>query len=268
MALKRLTTDEMVQISGSWVAKEGEPHKALLRVPELSGLVPSVEGAHLALHATQPAVADPRLAALIAEIAGIDLAHDSTVRGVYTLLTALALLAGAGAHADALLKLRDILLPEGLGATQKTNRAEAGAAELLKTRLASEPDANRQIGEIPVLDHTVRYFVDRWMDSAKRLGDLEDERARLVGDSGPGDGAKVIAARNQWIRVVNALVANAALANLDEPTDQLLFGALRLAEKTADRRRAVGRDDALKPATPAVPATPATPAAPATNCPA
>ena len=234
MAAKRLTTDEMVQISGPWITKGSAARTAIAAVPEMAGLLPRVDEAHQALHDAQPSAGDPRLAALQDEAASVDAQHDTLIRGVSMTLTALALLSDA-AKASALLKLQEVLLPDGLGSIQKTFRAEAGAAELLKTRLAADPSLKKQLKDIPVFKHTLGHFVEEWLGHAKRLGELEDERAAIV-SGGPGDGAKLLAARNQWVRAVNALVANAAMAELDEPTDQLIFGAFRLAEKTADRR--------------------------------
>ena len=69
---------------------------------------------------------------------------------------------------------------------------------------------------------------------AKRLGDLEDERAGL---SPPTSTAtEVNAAHYTWVRVVNALLANAELAGVDADTDRLLFAPLRAAEQTAESR--------------------------------
>ena len=68
---------------------------------------------------------------------------------------------------------------------------------------------------------------------------LGDDKGRLQpapGEQGTGNGAALLGARNQWVRVVNALVANNELAGLDEETDKLIFGPLRAAEKAADRR--------------------------------
>ncbi len=263
MALKRLTTDEMVQISGAWLAKGSPARRTIGGVAELAGLLPKLEAAHQALHATQPAAEDPRLAAIAAEAAEVDVAHDTAMRGLHGLLTALAILAGPGARADALNKLRELLLPEGLSATQKTYRAEAGAAELLKSRLAGAPDAKKQLKAIPVDKHDALHVVEQWMASAKRLGELEDERAKLLGAAANGDSAHGLAARNRWIRAVNALVANAQLAELDEATDQLLFGALRLAEKSAERR-AHGGAPAIEAPAPATAGAASTAAASAT----
>lgn len=234
MALIRMTTPEMVQISAPLVTEGNAARDAILNVPELAGLIPRLEAAHNALHDTQPGPDDPRLAALQEKEAGVDLRHDTIIRGSHMFLTALALLSPDTDTAATFERLRDFLLPAGLDTTQKTYREEAGAASLLETRLAGDPAARKQLKDIPVLRQNLGHFVEGWMKEAARLGELENERAAITGT--PGTGARVVAARHQWIRTMNALIANAALIELDEATDRLIFGALRLAEKTADRR--------------------------------
>ncbi|MFS8064897.1 MAG: hypothetical protein ACMG6S_00870 [Byssovorax sp.] len=80
--------------------------------------------------------------------------------------------------------------------------------------------------------------MDELIALGTRLGALEDEKGRLQPIPGQSrtNGAAVLTARNQWIRVANALVANGEVAQLDEATDKLIFGPLRAAEKAADRR--------------------------------
>ena len=245
MALKRLTTEEMVQLSGPWVTAGTDARKAILAVPEMAGVLPKVEAAHQALHAAQPGTDDPRLAKLQEEAAEEDVQHDTLVRGIHTFLTGLALLGGDTPAADVSSKLRDFLLPDGLETMQKTYRAEAGAAKLLETRLAGDAGVKKQLKEITVHKKPLGHFVDLLLARANRLGELEDERAALESAAaGPSDGARLVAARNQWIRAVNALVANADLAELDETKSRLIFGSLRLAEKKADRRGKVPAADA------------------------
>lgn len=256
MALKRLTTEEMVQLSGPWVTEGTDARQAILSVPEMAGVLPRVDAAHSALHGAQPGADDPRLAKLQEEAAGEDLEHDTLVRGIHTFLTGLALLCGNTATAESLLKLRDFLLPAGLDTAQKSYRAEAGAGDLLKTRLAGDAGAKKQLKDIPVLKKNLGQFVDALLQKARRLGELEDERAQIVSTpAGPSDGAKLLAARNQWIRAVNALVANGELAQPPEDVDRLVFGALRLAEKAADRRvKVTAVEDAPEPAPEKTPA--------------
>lgn len=237
MALKRLSTEEMVQLSGPWVTEGTEARDAILAVPEMAGVLPKVEAAHGALHGVQPTAEDPRLARLQEEAAEEDVQHDTLVRGMHMYLTSLALLSGSSTTADSLLQLRDFLLPDGLETMQKSYRAEAGAGDLLKTRLSDDAGAKKQLKKIPVLEKHLGQYVDMLLARAKRLGELEDERARIVNaPASPSDGARLMLARNQWIRAVNALVANADLAELDGDKSRLVFGALRLVEKKADRR--------------------------------
>jgi len=52
---------------------------------------------------------------------------------------------------------------------------------------------------------------------AEQIGQLEDERARL--SPPPTPSADINNARLAWIRIINALVANAELAGVDAATD-------------------------------------------------
>jgi hypothetical protein len=257
MALKRLTTEEMVQLSSAWVRSGSPARAALLGVDELAGLVPRIEKSHTELVEAQPDVKDPRLAVLMRDAAAVDLRHDGVIRGVEAITLGYSLLIGDDPRATLLKKLREVLLPDGLDAIQKTYRAEAGAAELLKTRLAKSPDVTAALATIAVFDRTLSDYVGEWIACAERLGDLENERASLVKAPGAGDGARLFNARNRWIRAVNALVANAALAELDPATDTLILGALRLAEAIADRRVPSASDEAAGAPAPAKDAEPA-----------
>ncbi len=260
MALKRLSTEEMVQISGPWVTAKTEAREAISGTPELVGLLPRIEAAHKALHDAQP-VADARDAELQAQAAKHDARHDVLVRGVYDYLTAVSALTEDQKGADEVIALRDYVLPAGLQTAQKSYVAEAGAAELLRTRLASDPDTKKRLKAIVVIDKkTLWSFVEEWMDEATKLGAIEEQRGRLKASAGPSDGAKNVAARNQWIRAVGALLAMAELAELSEANDGVIFGGLRMTEKRADRRGSKVSPDA--PASPEPSATPpATPPA-------
>jgi hypothetical protein len=78
--------------------------------------------------------------------------------------------------------------------------------------------------------------VKEWIENARRLGELEDEKARLEAAPADSSGLARLNARNAWVRVANALVANAEMAELDDKTMAVIFGPLWAAEATADRR--------------------------------
>lgn len=242
MAYKRLFSEEMLQLSGTWVDTKSKAHKAILATPDLAPAMPRLTAAHdLLAKLTQPVKEDPRLAVIIEEEGTLDPRHDDIIRGAHGLLTGAAFLLGDdGAE---LLALRDILFPDGLSSTQKSYRAEAGQAAQLAVRLTSALRA--QLASIVVgpksEKKTLEQFVDELITIGARLGVLEDDKGRLQtgpGEPGPGLGGAILAARNQWVRVANALSANSELAELDAETDKLVFGPLRAAEKSADRREA------------------------------
>lgn len=240
MALKRLFSEEMLQLSGTWVDPQSKAHQAILASADLAPAMPRLTGAHnLLATLAQPASEDPRVAAIMREESLLDARHDDIVRGGHGLLTGAAFLLGeAGAE---LLKLRDLLFPDGLSLVLKTYRGESGSAAQLQKRLT--PALRAQLASITVgakgQQETLEQYVDELLAAGAKLGALEDEKATLQpapGEPGTGKGAALLDARNQWVRVVNALVANSALAELDPEEDKLIFGSLRAAEKTSDRR--------------------------------
>lgn len=237
MALKRLTTAEMVQVSGPWTTNGSAARKIILSVPELAGLMPRVDAAHKALHAVRPVSEDPRLASIVAEAAEVDGRHDAVVRGVGLVLEGAALLAGEGERAREIEGVRAVLMPDGLGIVSTSYRNEAGAAALLKSRLPHEATAKAVLASISVdKKKTLTAFVNERIALGEELGRLEDERAALLATPAETDGGANVAARNAWIRAVNALVANAELAELPDDQTALVFGALRQAEAKATRR--------------------------------
>lgn len=223
----------MVQLGNPWVEAANPARAAIEQQPMLAAIVQRIQEAQAALHATQGTPDEPRLAAISKEQFDVDLRHDNIIRGLHMVLTGFALLVPE--RAEELTKLRDILLPDGLQATQVTYRAEAGAAQLLQSRLSTAPSSAEQLASIGVLDKTLTSYLEEWGAQANKLGQLEDEKAKLT-PSAPDTSPREVDARNKWIRSVNALIANAALADLDSATDHLIFGSLCLAEKTADRR--------------------------------
>ncbi len=241
MALKRLFSEEMLQLSGTLTDTKSKAHKAILASADLAPAMPRLTAAHEVLaKLTQPASADPRLAAIIAEEAVIDPRHDDLIRGAHGLLTGAAFLLGE--DGAPLLALRDTLFPDGLSSAQKSYRAEAGQAAQLAARLT--PALRARLASIAVgpksVKTTLEHCIDELLTLGARLGVLEDEKGRLQAgaaeQAGSGLGAALLAARNQWVRVANSLVANGELAGLDPETDQLVFGPLRAAEKAAERR--------------------------------
>jgi hypothetical protein len=241
MSLKRLTTDEMNPLSAPLVTEGNPARVALERIPILSSLLPQLLSAHTGILSVRTVVEDPKVRELSEREAELDADHDERVRGIYNSLTALAQVSGTGAE---LIRLRDMLFPEGLEHTRKTYRGQAGHAAAVAARL--DADAQARLRAVSLHDKNLLDLVNGWLAAARQLGELEEQRARLV--PAPSSQADINAARLAWVRVMNALVANAELAGIDADTDRLLFSALRAAEKTADARGRAKASSAPAPA--------------------
>ena len=237
MAKKNLYPEEMVQISGGWLDPANEGHLAILQVPLLNALLPSIGEAHTGVIPLVKAPPDDLIAAIIIDEAGIDYRHDGIIRGTHGALTAMAELVGElGAE---LITLRDTLIPDGLQSMLKSYRAEHTQAIQLEERLVPSLRARTDAILIGEGAHAkpLTAYLEEWIALGKQLGALEDKKARLeAGLQETVPGAAALKARNQWVRVVNALEQNAELLDLDEKVMAIIFGPVWSAERKADER--------------------------------
>ena len=210
MALRRLSTDEMIALSIPWVDRASDERRLLEAIPEVAPLLPRLDAAHAGLVVAQPPPDDTRLRELTVEAAGVDARHDALVRGLHDVLSGFANLAGHPTTAQRISALRERLLPEGIAAADKPYREEADDGLTLLSRL--DPIQRQLLRELPIPG-----------------GTLEDAVRHLVAT-----------ARNRWIRVVHTLVSNLALAGVGQETMSILLGPLHVAEQEADRRAGAG----------------------------
>jgi hypothetical protein len=248
MALKWLTAEEMVAISAAWVMADGQGRAALAKIPLLAALLPRLDKMHMGLVQLLAKEA-PRLRVISQKQSELDAQHDALVRGIHGTLT---MLAPVSDDREELIAVRDKLLPDGLGHIKLTYRGEAGHVAVVAKQIDDAMKARLQA--ITVHKKTLGDLVVAWLETGMQIGQLEDEKARLA-EASPSLPAEIQTARTAWIRMAKAVMANAKLAELDDSTDQLLFSALRTAERNADSR-ARGKSVAPAPA-------PVTPAAPA-----
>jgi hypothetical protein len=234
MALKRLATGEMVSLSGP-LTQEDHPDRLLLAgIPATAALLPTLDSAHRQLLIAQPKAAMPeRVAAIILEERTLDIRHDTVIRGVLMFLQALAYLTTNPEEAKQLIELQQVLLPEGLLATQKTYREEAGQAALLESRLT--PAHIALLKKIKTPNGTLWSSIQEWIQLGAALGKLEDERGGGVDAVSP-TAADGLAARNRWIRTVNAIISVLALVEADEPGVTAILSRIAEAERRAERR--------------------------------
>lgn len=241
MSLKGLLTGEMIQVSTPWLTPADAAYLIFQRTSQLAGLQPEMQKAHDAIFAFRAKPEDPRIQRLADEAAALDARHDEQAKGIHAALTMLAMVSKPS---DTFLRLRGLLLPDGLQHIQRTHREEAGHAALVASKLDDQTKA--ELKAITVHDLNMLDMVQGWLGTAKQLGEIEEVRVRLA-NTGTGSGSEIHQARMRWIRTVNAIQAVAAMSNLDEESDAILFSALRAAERTADNR---GRSSATdEPAT-------------------
>jgi len=234
MALKRLSTGEMVSISGPLTQQDSPDRKILAAIPATAALLPTMDSAHRQLLITQPRAAMPeRAAAIIIEQRTLDTRHDTVIRGVFMFLQALAYLTADAGEARLLIEVQQALLPEGLLAMQKTYREEAGQAELLETRLTSAHLA--LLKKLKTPSGTLWASIQEWMQLGAALGKLEDERGGGT-DTVTPTAADGLAARNRWIRTFNAMANVLDLVEADEPGVTAIRNRITEAERRADRR--------------------------------
>jgi len=229
MALKWLTAEEMVAISAAWVVADQAGRAAIEKIPLLAVLLPNLEKVHddlVALRSKEP----PNVAAISQKELEVDAKHDALVRGMVGTLTMLAPISD---DREELLAIRDKLFPEGASHTQLSYRGEAGHAAVIAAQIDDAMKA--RLKAIAVHKKTMFDLVTAWIETGKQLGQLEEDKARLGGNS-PSLGAELQTARTAWLRMAKALLSNAKLAEIDSATDQVLFSPLRKAEQAAESR--------------------------------
>jgi hypothetical protein len=259
MALRNLTTAEMLTISDPWVDEEREERTLLSSAPETDVLLPHLERSHRSLLEKQPP-GDSALEALNKKIVELDTRHDDLVRGVYWALTAFASLSGDAKQREELLELRDTLIPMGLSLVGSGYRDESGASILMEQRLTSEIKAALEKIKLPT--GTLMDSVDELIEVGRELGHVEDRRAELRNTIDGPTGAEILAARNEWIRMTHALVASLELTSIDKAAIAKLLAPLEEAVKIADRRVAVRSGKEVSPEETTTPENPVQPPTP------
>ena len=113
------------------------------------------------------------------------------------------------------------------------HQSHPGHAERTTSQLTAEQW--ELLAAVPFARTTLKGLIEHWADTAKKLGDVEMQRARLRDAEVEGP-ANEREAKTQWLRAINALITVADLAELSEADDALLFNELRVAEERADER--------------------------------
>lgn len=244
MALKSISTERMIGVTGAWVDPE-QDRPVIEKNPVLAVLLPSLDEVHAGVLALRRPATDTKqekeLAALAVEGGEVDGVHDGQLRGGWHYLTAVAMFCRDGGARQQLLDLRDRVFPSGLAATQLSWGEESGNARAVEEHLDDATWAVlRRYKTLP--GRTLADEITDWLGAARELGVLDNRRARVLAEQqqaettlGLGRGEN-LQPRNRWIRVVRAFANLVSLLG-DAALDARLLGPLRDAEARAERRQ-------------------------------
>lgn len=242
MALKRLRTEEMVTITSTMVDSEHPDYQAMVAVPGLAPLIPEIERSHDGLYTTYfhgPGAV--RRKEIQSQQKVLDDEHDDLARGLWAYCWAMVYFARTDAERQVFHRLLALLLPDGLAVVKKSYREEAGQVDLVQRQLGDEDRI--QLATMALPDgRTLLDVVTQWLSLGVQLGALDRERAGEVADGTPTP-ADALAARNRWIRTMQAVREVAALVATDNPAIGAIMARLDEAERVADRRAGNGAGD-------------------------
>ena len=253
--LKCLTNQAMVGATGGWVNPEQE-RPVLEGIKEVAGYVEKMTGAHNGLIDVQVSGekdnAAKKLKAMSEQADLIDTRHDNFIRGINAILEGTILLTEDGKTAESMRGVQNRIFPEGLSAVNRTYLEEAGEIEMAKGRLNEE--AFGLLRSVPILNGNLKDAVKEWFATGSKLGNLERERKQAAQQANSADTvtrSDVVKARNQWIRVVRAILTGLELVDdLDDETATRLYQPLKDAADKADRGSGAG-DQPAEPTAPA-----------------
>lgn len=232
MALKRLTLGEMITTTKTWVDPRHRHHQLLRGIAETAPFLPRIIDVHKALLDTQP-LTDLQVAERARLVGELDTQHDDLVRSLYFLFQAKVHKTQNPAERAVWEHLSETLLPEGLNLVNRSPADEAGQASLAMARLTTE-DKNR-LKSLTFDGDTAWKLCESYSKVAEALG--QAAKAQMT----PGvttSRAEALAARNQWIRIVNAVRSTLEMVGPSAEIEREILAPLAELERRAARRRA------------------------------
>lgn len=233
MGLRKLTSGEMMHTTSTWVEPTHRHHQLLATSPEVAALLPHLTRAHKGILSCQPSAA-PSAGILARQVEELDAQHDDLVRGIHALFTALTFLAASPSERELWGTLRDKLFPDGLALVMRSFADEAGQAALAVARLTAD-DRKRMKAAAFGATNLLGLF-EQYGQVARKLGDAAT--AKATPPQAVVSRAESASARNQWIRVVSAILAAIEMTDKNEELIREVVAPLRDIERKADRRRA------------------------------
>jgi hypothetical protein len=259
LVLKYFSVAEMLSATRDWVSPGHRKHLLLSAIPEVAPQLVRLSQLLGLLLKTQPTV-DYNQGSRSQALSALDQQHDNLVRGLSHFTLAMKYLATTAEESAAWDTANRMLLPEGLAVIVRSYADEAGQAELTMARLTPEMKARFKATALttPAGKTTLLAEIERYQAVATELGQAALAHLQDVG--GPTR-QELLDLRNQWIRVVNALLSNLEMIGPSPEVEREILAPLEeLARRTRNRRTAPEEPGTPAPA-PAAP-TPTTPGSP------
>ena len=147
--------------------------------------------------------------------------------------------------------MRDAVFPDGLVAVTRSYSDEAGQAALALARLSA--DDKKQLKAATIGKESMLGLIERYGQVAQKLGEAAIVHYTPTVNPSRADAAE---ARNQWIRVVNAVLAAIDMVSQNGDLLREVVAPLREVERRADRRRNGVSDPEPAPAPSPAPVSP------------
>jgi hypothetical protein len=219
------------------VVTDADGKAAFLSVPELAGLYPLLAQAYERGKKVEYAeTLATAVAAISATQKTVDVRHDCGYRALWYGLTArsqllLALDPPDEAGAEAIVALRDRLLPEGLAGVKATYSAEEGHAQRMQEQVDA-PTRTTLAETVLAPGHSALDVVGLIAGQAQRLGELDRDKAQAGTRSASiPDGRQVRTDLIQLLSLVSAVAAKSTapkdvLNRIVGPIDEALARAM------------------------------------------
>lgn len=242
----------MVEITQYWIrhpgtGPDGKPlltHRPTLEsIPLTAALLPLLEevSSGLLQVSQREAGVPEEVRQVEAQQKRLDLRHDSLIRGLYRLLTALVELVEDSALKVRLIQLREYLFPEGPLATTRSYSHEAKTAREREAGLSQsdrELLARITLTVEGVLSADLSSLVTELFTKGRRLGELEEIKQKIL--RGAMDEQALVSERElrqRWMNLVGTLEQNLKIAGVSPEVEQAVLAPLRALEKAAEARQ-------------------------------
>lgn len=241
----------MAELTSSWV---GPNKNVFLSIPEIAPLMPHIAAAHDGVLSVKSGTTpqSPEDKERIALQKQTDHLHDHAYRAVRHLHQAwrewlLAQDPVDMAHVHAIDTSMNLLQPTGAAGTNEPYLAEAGAAQRAKKMLTGATDVTSTLSKMTLgKGVSAMDVLNLWFEHAEKLGELEASKSSSVPQNA-ASGKTILAARHDWLKIVNTVLANLEQSKAPAENIQAIRGPVDAAADRAYKRYLESRKNKAAP---------------------